>query len=583
MSAPKIFGKKGYGKIQAACWLARNKGLSYLWVDTCCIDKTSSSELTEAINSMYRWYKEAEICFAFLADIEIHKHAISTSVWFERGWTLQELIAPKHVAFHDRNWVFLGTKDNLAVSLSQITGIDIDVLVGRSRPSSCSVAQRMSWASKRKTERIEDRAYSLLGIFDVSMPMLYGEGERSFTRLQEEIIRHSDDHSIFAWDRGHQGYFGGHSGLLATSPSQFVMCQNVVRASHGLPSTGGFSITNVGLSISLITLPWSMETYLSILHCSIKHHPQDRLGIFLERLSSSQDAQQFARVQFAGATVQPVSLDMVLKDSQRRTRRIHVRQNIIDPPLSRWHGLRLHNLELPGYTVEEMWQTRFHFRDTLRPVIRYSAEEIDFARNFSPRPLELPRRPVFFGMPHGRGTVAIIYIPPQKKDKDGERVCWMKFGFDEDFSPMCIFGRRRSLWGGNSAHLAVHAESFAAAEESLGEHALLFRNDWIVKNSSCVNTKDIATLWRSRDFCILRGHRDRGLDATIPFLRLHISMRLEPVPTDYAPEGRPESLHAEMNIWTANVTSWTDRGRNEGMRTAMGAGEFVLRSLDMFA
>lgn len=584
MSAPKIFGKKGYAKIQSACWLARNKGLSYLWVDTCCIDKSSSSELTEAINSMYRWYKDAQICFAFLSDIEIHKHEISTSVWFTRGWTLQELIAPKHVNFHDRNWVLLGTKDDLAVYLSQITGIDIDVLVGKSKPSSCSVAQRMSWAAKRSTTRVEDRAYSLLGIFDVSMAMLYGEGEGSFTRLQEEIIKHSDDHSIFAWDRGLEGYFGGHSGLLATSPSQFVKCRNVVQSSRGLPSTGGFSLTNVGLSIQLITLPWTMETYLAILNCSIKNYTQDRLGIFLERLSSSQDAEQFARVQVAGATVQPISIAQILKDSQRLTRRIHVRQRITDPPLRRWHGFRLHDLELPGCTVDELCQTRFYFRDSLHSRTRHSAEEVHFARTYSPNGLlDLPRRAIFFGMPLVRGTAAIIFLPPQKRDKNAERICWMKFGFDEDFRPMCIFGRKRSLWGGNSAHLAVDPESFSRAEEFPGEHALLFRNDWIVNNSSCVNTQDVAALWRSRDFCILRGHRDRGLDARIPFLRLSISVKVEPVPEDYAPDGRPDSLSAGMNVWTINVTSWRDRGQNEGMRTAMGASEFVLRSLDMFA
>ncbi|KIX02660.1 uncharacterized protein Z518_08602 [Rhinocladiella mackenziei CBS 650.93] len=585
MSAPKIFGKKGYGKIQSACWLARNKGLLYLWVDTCCIDKTSSSELTEAINSMYRWYAEAEVCFAFLTDVEIHKHEISSSVWFTRGWTLQELIAPKHVSFHDRNWVFLGTKDDLAGYLAQVTGIDLDVLVGIRRPSSCSIAQRMSWASKRKTERLEDRAYSLLGIFNVSMPMLYGEGERSFTRLQEEIIKHSDDHSIFAWDRGLKGYFAGHSGLLATSPSQFSMCQNVVRSSKGLVSTGGFSITNVGLSIQLITMPWGMETYLSVLNCTLKGYPEHRLGIFLERLSSSQDEEQFARVQYDGATVQPIPVEMVLKDSQRRTRRVHVRQTIIDAPLRRWHGFRLHDLDLPGYTAEELLQMSLHFRDSLRPMTRYSPEEIHWAKNLSPHGFAgLPRRPVFFGMPRGRGTVAIIYIPPQRQDKNGERICWIKFGFDQEFSPMCIFGRRRSLWGGNAAHLAVDAESFAAAERSPGEHALLFRNDWIVKNSSCVNTKDIAALWRSRDFCILRGHRDRGLDAKIPFLKVRISIKLEGIPADYAPDIRPpDSLVAGMNVWTINVSSWKDPKGNEGVKTALGASEFVLRSLDMFA
>ncbi|KAL6246252.1 hypothetical protein RBB50_006487 [Rhinocladiella similis] len=581
MTNPQILGKRGYGKIQSAAWLAKNKGLSYLWVDTCCIDKNSSSELTEAINSMYRWYKEAQICFAFLTDVEIHKHEISTSVWFTRGWTLQELIAPRNVAFHDKNWVFLGTKEQLATYLAQATGIALDVLVGKSSPSSCSVAQRMSWAAKRKTERIEDRAYSLLGIFDVSMPMLYGEGERSFTRLQEEIIKHSDDHSIFAWDRGHKGFFGGYSGLLATSPSQFIMCQNVVRSSRELVSTGGFSITNVGLSIQLLTVPWGMETYLSILNCNIKDHHHERLGIFLERLYSSHHEQQYARIQYAGATVQPVLLEQVMKDSQRRIRHVHVRQIIIDPPLRRWHGFRLHELKLPDYSPRELAHAEFRFRSSLRHKLRYEPEEMQYAQAYLPNGLQaLPPRPVFFPMPSGRGTAVIIYLEPSKKDKHGDRVCWMKFGFDEDFCPMCIMGRRRSLWGGNSAHLAVTLDSFDDAENTPGEHALLFRNDWIIKNAGDVHIKDMAALWQSRDFCILRGHRDRGLDVKIPFLRMHISVRLEPVPEGYAPHQRPDSLLAGMQVWTINVNSWQDMSGNGRMKTAMGAGELLVRSLD---
>jgi hypothetical protein len=588
MSALKLLGKKGYGKIQSAAWHARMKGLDYLWVDTCNIDKNSSSELSESINSMYRWYAEAEICFAFLADVEIHQQEISSSVWFTRGWTLQELIAPRNLIFYDRNWVFLGTKQHLADYLSQVTGIDRKVLVGRHPPASCSVAQRMSWAAKRQTERIEDRAYSLLGIFNVSMPMLYGEGERSFTRLQEEIIKHSDDHSIFAWDRGLKGYFGGYSGLLATSPSQFVKCQEVVRSSKELVSTGGFSITNVGLSIQLITVPWGMETYLAILNCSsMRFPPGNRLGIFLERLSSSRDEEQFARVQYAGETVKPIPLEMVIKDSQRRTRRVHVRQTIIDPPLRRWPGYRLCELKLPGYRAEELLDTEFHFRNVLHHHTRYSPEEIHLAEQFSPHGLSsLPPRPVYFEMPNNaRGTAAIIYVPPVggKRDKNGDRICWMKFGFDEEFNPMCIFGRRRSLWGGNSAHLAVDWDSFVKAERDPGEHALLFRNDWIVKNADCVNAgDDTSSIWRTRHFGILRGHRERGLQAEIPWLRMWISIKLEPVDGKYGPYNEPPSLQTGMNVWTINVGSYKAAKQNETMNSALRTSELVFRSLDAF-
>jgi hypothetical protein len=590
MSQPKTFGKKGYAKIQSACWQARIKGLNYLWVDTCCIDKTSSSELTEAINSMYRWYQDAEICFAFLADIETRKQDIKDSVWLTRGWTLQELIAPKMVSFHDRNWVFLGTKGDLSQYLSMCTGIPIEVLVGHSRPSSCSVAQRMSWAARRQTERIEDRAYSLLGIFDVSMPMLYGEGEKSFARLQEEILRHSDDQSMFAWDRGLEGHFGGYSGLLATSPSQFVTCQAVVRApSQGLPNTGRFELTNVGLSISLMTAPWAMETYLCILHCTLKDYPDIRLGVFLERLSSSQGAEQFARVAFNGNTVLRVPLYVVLQDTQSRIRPIHVRLNILDTPLRRWYGFRLHEFDIPEYSTGEQYRTAFHYRDQFRAFTRYSSDEMRAAKQNSPHGLRaLPPRPLFFGMPRGRsdgmepirGTTAIFFVPQSKKDKKGERICWFKFGFDKNFCPTVIFGRRKSLWGGNSAHLATDEDSYYDAEEQPGKHALLFRGDWITQLAPCEDDREIAELWRLRDYCVLKGHRDVGIDRKIPFLRLHMSIKLEPIPPHYPVEGKPSSLLPGMSVWTINVRPWGDGGKNGGTKAAQTTGELLLRGID---
>ncbi|KAI1618609.1 heterokaryon incompatibility protein-domain-containing protein [Exophiala viscosa] len=582
MDTPKFLdGKAGFSKINSALWLARNKGYSYLWVDTCCIDKNSSSELTEAINSMYRWYQEAEVCFAYLSDIELHQHELSTSVWFTRGWTLQELIAPKHVSFYDRNWVSLGTKEKLAPYLSAATGIDLEVLLGRSSPSSCSVAQRMSWAAKRETTRLEDSAYSLLGIFDVSMPMVYGEGEKAFRRLQEEILKVSDDHTIFAWDTLPKGGPGGHSGLLATSPSQFERCQNVVRSSTKIVSTGGFSLSNVGLSIQLLTIPWYMETYLAVLNCGMKKSPRMRLGIFLERLLSSHDQQQFARVQYAGVTVYPVSLDTIAEDSHCRPRLLHVRPTIIDPPLGRWHGFRLHDLKLPGYKPKEYLRAEFCFRDSWPHRTRYHPSEMESARRCLPNGLlDLPARPVFFGMPKGRGTAGIVYVPPSRNDPDGDLISWMKFGFDEEYAPMCIFGRRRSLWGGGSAYLAVDHDSFDDAEHIAGEHALLFRNEWIIKEKGCRDMKSLAAIWQTRNFCMLRGDRERGLDVKIPFLRIHITIQLENVYEGYAPYGRPNDLMTGMNIWTISVTSWEDHRQRGGRIPDLGSSALIWKSLD---
>ncbi|KAH7015748.1 hypothetical protein EDB80DRAFT_748581 [Ilyonectria destructans] len=169
--------------------------LEYFWVDTCCIDKTSSAVLSEATNC----------CFAYLEDVSHdgpdhvpEGDKFEASRWFTRGWALQELLAPQEVNFFDRNWSCLGSKNDLAPRLSKRTGIDDRVLFNEEL-SSASVVQKMSWAAERQTTRPEDIAYCLLGIFDISMSMRYGEGEKAFMRLQEEIKEY-DDHSIFAWD-----------------------------------------------------------------------------------------------------------------------------------------------------------------------------------------------------------------------------------------------------------------------------------------------------------------------------------------------------------------------------------------------
>ncbi|KAM5542165.1 hypothetical protein V8D89_004038 [Ganoderma adspersum] len=193
-------------KIRDACAMARKDGYRYIWIDSCCIDKTSSSELSEAINSMYAWYKAADVCYAYLADVppdedphEDHS-AFRRSRWFTRGWTLQELIAPRNLLFLSGRWMVLGSKEKFADLVSAITGISVKALHHPdSVTRSFSVAQRLSWAASRETTREEDRAYSLLGLFDINMPTLYGEGEGAFRRLQEEILQRIPDQSIFAW------------------------------------------------------------------------------------------------------------------------------------------------------------------------------------------------------------------------------------------------------------------------------------------------------------------------------------------------------------------------------------------------
>ncbi|EJF64515.1 HET-domain-containing protein, partial [Dichomitus squalens LYAD-421 SS1] len=192
-------------KIRDFVAVARSKGYEYVWLDTCCIDKTSSAELSEAINSMFQWYAQASVCYVFLHDVDGSEHpaapnsAFRASRWFTRGWTLQELVAPRYVAFFSRDWTLLGTKDSLANVIEAVTHISTTVLTHGVALNSVSIAERMSWAAERTTTRIEDRAYSLLGIFGIHLPTIYGEGHQSFIRLQEEILRRIPDQTLFAW------------------------------------------------------------------------------------------------------------------------------------------------------------------------------------------------------------------------------------------------------------------------------------------------------------------------------------------------------------------------------------------------
>ncbi|KAB5536325.1 heterokaryon incompatibility protein-domain-containing protein [Coniochaeta sp. 2T2.1] len=182
--------KTGWHKIENTCRLARAYGARYAWIDTCCIDKSSSAELTEAINSMFRYYRDSKVCLAYLSDCKVPVGADRRSLdfrsllapcrWFTRGWALQELIAPQSVLFFDGDWCSLRQKHELVTELSSVTGITSAVLRMHDYSvdpiDAVPVWERMSWAASRTTTREEDIAYCLLGIFDVHMPILYGEG-----------------------------------------------------------------------------------------------------------------------------------------------------------------------------------------------------------------------------------------------------------------------------------------------------------------------------------------------------------------------------------------------------------------------
>lgn len=350
--------KHGWKKIEYTCHQALKDGLKYAWVDTCCIDKSSSAELSEAINSMFAWYKESEVCYVYLADVgpgeerdEIRETAstsaaeerestfannaagvpcsqgnattqqgcepsrpigarehASTSAscragaadskastkdetssppdfddvaslsvgetdppstvsdndcnnvsfadhfkasrWFTRGWTLQELLAPKRIEFCSARWNLLGSLEDRATEVAAVTSIPRPALYREVPMTSYSVAQRMSWAANRITTRLEDQAYCLLGLFQVNMPLLYGERHKAFERLQKEILRTSGDLSILAWEH-HSFSMPGKDSLMAESPAAFA-------------SSGRFRTIGLSYRPSVSLTPSGLQAFLPV-------------------------------------------------------------------------------------------------------------------------------------------------------------------------------------------------------------------------------------------------------------------------------------------------------------------------------
>ncbi|GAW13647.1 hypothetical protein ANO14919_030350 [Xylariales sp. No.14919] len=321
--------KKGAAeKVIKACAEAEKLECDYIWIDTCCIDKRSSAELSEAINSMFSWYRQAGKCLAFLDDIN-GLDDLGSSRWFTRGWTLQELIAPDNVRFYNKDWSFVCDRFSMFEKLSDITGVDEMVLRHGHEPElsnwddhvheleiheyqcTCgirgydsdklrgvldtfSVATIMSWAAGRTTSREEDTAYCLLGLFDINMPLLYGEKGKAFRRLQEEIIARTNDQSILTWmsqDPGLGDFWRAHD--LANDPSFFhpfnIRKQWSLRdPAYDNASTPHITVTKEGLEVDVLLVPmvgWvdfftgEKDSYLAILDCTVGNDPLVRLAL----------------------------------------------------------------------------------------------------------------------------------------------------------------------------------------------------------------------------------------------------------------------------------------------------------------
>jgi hypothetical protein len=387
--------KPGFQKIKKTCEIAQTiYHLQYAWVDTCCIDKTSSAELSEAINSMFKWYQEATICFAFLATVQDVGKSFITSKWFTRGWTLQELIAPRNLIFFNETWKSLGSKTKLLKRIRNITGIESSVLEGETALDQVPVAVRMSWASMRRTKRTEDMAYCLMGLFDITMPMLYGEGTKAFLRLQEEIIKQSPDMSIFAWRRPESKLaFDWHAGILASSPQDFQGMRDIIPnwTRIQIPE---FSVSNRGMKFDL-QLGLGGKNGLCILPLGHGTRNEGHVGVYLRQVEDHYFVRaytsEFVPVPYSGSTSR---------------KEFHVAKTLTPSQCITMRSNALH-FERPGL----LWSRSYNVAGQKPLEVNYEVKKTRPCRIWSPaeRILYVGPNPV---------SICFIHMAPSKPSKD---------------------------------------------------------------------------------------------------------------------------------------------------------------------
>ncbi|OAG00699.1 HET-domain-containing protein [Paraphaeosphaeria sporulosa] len=530
--------KLGYEKIRKCCAQARNHGFKYAWVDTCCIDKSSSAELQEAINSMYRWYERAKVCYAYLQDVPSVE--VSQSEWFTRGWTLQELLAPRIVLFFDQSWNYLGDQDDLLKSIHKATKIRHDVLQKRTNIHVCCIAERMSWAAMRRTKRIEDRAYSLFGIFQVHLPMLYGEREAAFQRLQREILKTSEDDTLFAWT-GVSRRYGGllapnleafrHGALLDTSPDKPSL------------ELSGLDATERSIGITAPLIPWSNNLYLMLLGCIRGNRKRSfgnkGVGIYLRALDGENN---FARVRLSGE-------DLAYLNDQESSSTLQslAKQELLTPyrrnPRRTWMVNRTISIrQLPLLSKHQHWLDEWIYGFCVEiPAAKFLPYPVTLSK-YTPLVSSLNNPPetshtkwdaedqimwAVHGAFYNRGIIGALEYP--RDPGTGEKLSAIRdihFGFDHLFNPTLYIRK------GPGFPAKYNIDSFFAWIDKGRDHPIElhggangseeadFWNE--IRNNEVVDRVD-------RDFWAIKGDRKARIQTyrlPIPRRDLHIVLRM---------------------------------------------------------
>ncbi|KAJ5822355.1 Heterokaryon incompatibility [Penicillium robsamsonii] len=195
--------KKGWEKIVGFCNLARRKKYQYAWMDTCCIDKSNPQETKRSIHGMWEFYTHAAVCYAYIQEVDMSNEkrrsdeAFNSAKWFNRGWTLQELLAPKKLLYVDRNWREIGSREVKGAPGTGLSQLLREYV--RKVPMENNLATQLSWAGPRNTTRVEDQAYSILALLQIKMDVDYNAGKLAFLQFQKELIKKYDDLSLLAW------------------------------------------------------------------------------------------------------------------------------------------------------------------------------------------------------------------------------------------------------------------------------------------------------------------------------------------------------------------------------------------------
>ncbi|KAF9872994.1 het and ankyrin domain protein [Colletotrichum karsti] len=268
--------------------IAREQRYEYVWIDALCVDKNASADISETINLLSRLYQGADICLVFLADLPCGSALPCKDTWaqcrfWNRAWTLLELVLPANIQFYDAQWHPRGNRltQPLPSLISCITGIDEDILTRERTLRDTSIASKMSWAAHREGTRSEDIAYSLLGLFDVCMPIIYGEGgQRAFQRLQEEILKNTNDMSLFAWTSNENQVS---RGLFAYSPIEFVSYGGSVAGRLPCNFDGFAALTSRGVLVEGQFSTHGLDLLLDLGVQANDERHTDRFGILLRK------------------------------------------------------------------------------------------------------------------------------------------------------------------------------------------------------------------------------------------------------------------------------------------------------------